>query len=511
MIVNIPERNTRLELKVKKNTTIYSIKLAIQKKLSISKENLIIYLSGKQLSDNDTPFQDKDENDVTLTVSISDSPEKKEPASFKSEIKESDIKYFDNLGFSPCVITNAIITSHGDISKASDLLFNSRTVKVVSVMPIDTNTNSTDSPNRSDSENSSSDNVENTINLCSLINQYYACHGDWQSIQHQFPTIPVSTLHFILYWLSFNLQKCPQVFDLSIKTSKVKKLFIYFHQGVKVENLCKLIHIRDVSLLRTYYDIITRCICECDSLETFSKENPDSKIFITKFEKMMDQIEHLVTKKKEENHILSFYHKEFEVVSSPEARDIETDINGFFILPNHVINIPKLVSSFVQSGYSEKSLLLQYPDFSLGYLVYLLYLVHLGFDTRRRTMNSWRPKELRFLLEQGYEGASVPQMKEFLDEKDSNQISQKLKLVKNCIKNSTNFSKFCSQFKDFVVPSDSSYDDDGVPDYLYKLFDEFSHQDKDISVENSLGALTILLPDKIPPCNEIIFDHKVHI
>lgn len=130
------------------------------------------------------------------------------------------------------------------------------------------------------------------------------------------------------------------------------------------------------------------------------------------------------------------------------------------------INVIKLINCYKENNLSE------FSNWPKGYLIYLLYWIHLNLNIFQLPSSNWSIKELRVILDKHFNNADDDEIANILKIKDGQEIHDKINEIMTDLQNDNELQKFAEYFPDFV-PSECVYDRDDIPSYLSDLFNQY--------------------------------------
>ncbi|EAX94036.1 Myb-like DNA-binding domain containing protein [Trichomonas vaginalis G3] len=163
-------------------------------------------------------------------------------------------------------------------------------------------------------------------------------------------------------------------------------------------------------------------------------------------------------------------------------------------LPDKQVDILHLIKDFYEKEGDDIELQKLYPDFSVGYLVYLLDWT-LRQLSKRFKSQSWNDKETRFVLEKHFDGITRSRIGEVMTSKNKFQIGSKSYNVMENLNNTNFLKEFAAEFQKCPGIESSKYNDDGIPSYLPPMIQNYLNK----TVQKPKLSLQMEKPIVLPP------------
>ncbi|EAY10406.1 AT hook motif family protein [Trichomonas vaginalis G3] len=144
------------------------------------------------------------------------------------------------------------------------------------------------------------------------------------------------------------------------------------------------------------------------------------------------------------------------------------------------INVIKLILSFNQNKCNIDDVVKEkdFNSFPKGYLIYLIYWIHINLNIFVLPSNKWSLKEIRILLDRHYNNNNDQEIASQLKKKDNFDVHDKIKQIKMAIIEDIELTTFAKYFENFEV-KECEYNRDDIPVYVNDLLNKYLNFEND--------------------------------
>lgn len=167
-------------------------------------------------------------------------------------------------------------------------------------------------------------------------------------------------------------------------------------------------------------------------------------------------------------------------------------------LPAKVPDILNVIRDFYDADGDEDDLSIKYPEFTKGYLIYLLDWLLRELSPKNKAQ-TWSYYETRFILEKHFEGVIRSKIADLLKTKDRYQIGSKRFKILDNLKTTSVLKEFADYFKSCPGIENSKFNSEDIPTYLPPMvatFEAHRQPQKKESSRPRAAVTTIPLPTR---------------